>query len=97
MLDPKFLQGRQSNPIQRSRIHIRLHYVGNMEQESWIWKIFGTLWFVRRLQYFRIVARVVADGMDVGEMLIGAGLAVSYDGRRKTGAWCDPNADLPAH
>ncbi|MBF0108786.1 MAG: thermonuclease family protein [Magnetococcales bacterium] len=41
-----------------------------------------------RDKYFRIVARVVADGMDVGEMLIGAGLAVPYDGGRKNTDWC---------
>ncbi|MBF0629351.1 MAG: thermonuclease family protein [Magnetococcales bacterium] len=47
-----------------------------------------TLMEVGRDKYFRIVARVVADGVDVGEMLIGAGLAVPYDGGRKTGEWC---------
>ncbi|HAT50611.1 MAG: thermonuclease family protein [Nitrospirae bacterium] len=50
-----------------------------------------------RDKYFRIVARVEADGVDVGEMLIGAGLAVPYDGDRKTGGWCGANADLPNH
>ncbi|ABK43892.1 micrococcal nuclease-like protein [Magnetococcus marinus MC-1] len=41
-----------------------------------------------RDKYFRIVARVVADGVDVGEMLIREGLAAPYDGGRKTGEWC---------
>ncbi|MBF8273509.1 MAG: micrococcal nuclease-like nuclease [Magnetococcales bacterium] len=50
-----------------------------------------------RDKYFRIVARVVADEMDVGKILIGAGLAVPYDGGRKTREWCNPNANLPAH
>ncbi|MEO5330171.1 MAG: thermonuclease family protein [Magnetococcus sp. THC-1_WYH] len=50
-----------------------------------------------RDKYFRIVARVEADGVDVGDMLIGAGLAVPYDGDRKTGGWCGVNADLPNH
>jgi len=43
---------------------------------------------VGRDKYFRIVAKVVADGMDVGEMLIDAGLAVPYDGGRKLTGWC---------
>ncbi|MBF0295594.1 MAG: thermonuclease family protein [Magnetococcales bacterium] len=47
-----------------------------------------TLIEVGRDKYFRIVARVVADGVDVGEMLIGAGLAVPYNGGTKTMGWC---------
>ena len=41
-----------------------------------------------RDKYFRIVARVVADGVDVGSMLLKEGLAVPYDGGRKDNAWC---------
>ena len=41
-----------------------------------------------RDKYFRIVARVVADGVDVGDMLLKEGLAVPYDGGRKDKAWC---------
>lgn len=47
-----------------------------------------TLMDVGRDKYFRIVARVVADGVDVGEMLIGAGVAVPYDGGTKAMGWC---------
>ncbi|MBF0179946.1 MAG: thermonuclease family protein [Magnetococcales bacterium] len=42
---------------------------------------------VGRDKYFRIVARVVADGVDVGERLLQEGLAVPYEGGRKSG-WC---------
>ena len=41
-----------------------------------------------RGKYFRIVARVVADGKDVGRTLIARGLAVEYDGGTKTKNWC---------
>ncbi|MBF0416961.1 MAG: thermonuclease family protein [Magnetococcales bacterium] len=42
---------------------------------------------VGRDKYFRIVARVVADGVDVGERLLQEGLAVPYEGGAKSG-WC---------
>lgn len=41
-----------------------------------------------RGKYFRIVAEVVADGTNVGEALIRQGLAVLYDGGKKTHTWC---------
>ena len=41
-----------------------------------------------RDKYFRIDARVVADGQDLSEILIGHGLAVRYDGGTKTKNWC---------
>ena len=41
-----------------------------------------------RGKYFRIVARVVADGKDVGQTLIDHGIAVKYDGGKKTKDWC---------
>ncbi len=37
-----------------------------------------------RGKYFRIVARVVADGKDVGQTLIDHNLAVRYNGEKKT-------------
>lgn len=43
-----------------------------------------------RDKYFRIVARVVADGVDVGDLLLNEGLAVPYDGGRKDTSWCAP-------
>ena len=42
----------------------------------------------QRDKCFRLQARVVADGQDVSEALIQAGLAVRYDGGTKAG-WCD--------
>ena len=42
-----------------------------------------------RGKYFRIVAFVEADGMDVSDALLGSGLAVPYRGGKKTGDWCD--------
>ena len=41
-----------------------------------------------RGKYFRIVARVVADGVDVGTVLLKEGLAVSYRGGKKIKNWC---------
>ena len=43
---------------------------------------------VSRGKYFRIVAKVEADGVDVGEVLVGRGLAVVYDGGTKS-SWCE--------
>ena len=43
---------------------------------------------VSRGKYFRIVARIVADGVDTTEALISAGLAVRYDGGTKVKDWC---------
>lgn len=47
-----------------------------------------TLLDTGRDKYFRIVARVVADGVDVGETLLREGLAAPYDGGRKSVDWC---------
>lgn len=41
-----------------------------------------------RDKYFRIDARVVADGQDLSELLMAQGLAVPYDGGTKTKDWC---------
>jgi len=43
---------------------------------------------VGRGKYFRITAHVVADGVDVGDELLRRGLAVPYDGGRKSYGWC---------
>lgn len=37
----------------------------------------------RRDMYFRILARVIADGQEVAQELVKAGSAVPYDGGRK--------------
>lgn len=39
---------------------------------------------VRRGKYFRIVADVLADGQDISELLIRAGLGKPYDGGKKS-------------
>ena len=39
-------------------------------------------------KYFRIIATVVADDINLGELLIKKGLAVEYFGGRKTKDWC---------
>lgn len=52
-----------------------------------------------RDKYFRIDARVIADGADLSEILINQGLAVPYDGGTKTKVWCaettEPLQDKP--
>ena len=44
---------------------------------------------LQRGKYFRIVADVYADGINVGDQLIKEGLAVVYDGGRKAKDWCE--------
>lgn len=46
-----------------------------------------TLSELDRDKYFRLLARVSIDGIDVGEALIQKGLAIPYDGGTKT-SWC---------
>lgn len=41
-----------------------------------------------RDKYFRIDARVIANGQDLSAVLIEQGLAVPYDGGTKTKDWC---------
>ncbi|MBF0271353.1 MAG: thermonuclease family protein [Magnetococcales bacterium] len=48
-----------------------------------------TLKDVGRDKYFRIVATVLADEVDVGAMLLNKGLATPYDGGHKTKKWCE--------
>ena len=39
-------------------------------------------------KYLRIAADVIIDGESLGDMLIEAGVAVWYDGGKKTHKWC---------
>ena len=41
-----------------------------------------------RDKYFRVLARVMADGQDLGAELLRLGLAVPYNGGIKTKDWC---------
>jgi len=42
-----------------------------------------------RGKYFRLVARLEADGVDLSDLLIEKGLAVRYDGGTKVKNWCE--------
>ncbi len=42
-----------------------------------------------RGKYFRIVGRLMADGVDISEVLIQKNLAVLYDGGTKVKDWCE--------
>ena len=42
-----------------------------------------------RGKYFRIVGRLIADGVDISDLLIDKSLAVPYDGGTKTEDWYD--------
>jgi len=42
-----------------------------------------------RGKYFRIVGRLIADGVDISEVMIQKNLAVLYDGGTKTKDWCE--------
>ena len=48
-----------------------------------------TLKNMERGKYFRIAADVYVDGESLGDMLIEAGMAVRYDGGKKTHKWCE--------
>jgi len=41
-----------------------------------------------RGKYFRVVARIVADGQDLTEILLDSNLGIPYDGGRKSRPWC---------
>ena len=45
---------------------------------------------MQRGKYFRIASDVIVDGESLGNMLIVAGMAIRYDGRKKTHKWCNP-------
>ena len=47
-----------------------------------------TLKNMERGKYFRIAADVLVDGDDLGGMLVEAGVAVRYDGGKKSHKWC---------
>jgi len=42
-----------------------------------------------RGKYFRIVGRLIADGVDISDLLVQKNLAVLYDGGTKTKDWCE--------
>ncbi|SDF73000.1 nuclease homologue [Onishia taeanensis] len=46
-----------------------------------------TLEEIERGKYFRVVAHVIVDGKDLGEMLIDEGMGVHYGGGTKS-TWC---------
>ena len=46
-----------------------------------------TLKNMERGKYFRIAADVLIDGEDLGDMLVEAGVAVGYDGGKKSHKW----------
>ena len=46
---------------------------------------------LQRGKYFRIVADVYADGINVGDALVKEMLAVVYDGGKKVKDWCQSN------
>ncbi len=48
-----------------------------------------TLRDVSRGKYFRLVAQIEADGVNVSQRLLERGLAVPYDGGTKTHNWCE--------
>lgn len=43
----------------------------------------------KRDKYFRILARVVADGKEVAQELVAARFAVPYNGQGKKKDWCE--------
>ena len=43
---------------------------------------------MERGKYFRIAADVIVDSESLGDLLVEAGVAVQYDGGKKTHRWC---------
>ena len=48
-----------------------------------------TLKNMERGKYFRIAADVIVDGENLADMLIEAGMAIRYNGGKKTHKWCE--------
>ena len=48
-----------------------------------------TLKNMERGKFFRIAADVFVDGENLADMLIGAGMAICYNGGKKTHKWCE--------
>ena len=48
-----------------------------------------TLRNMKRGKYFRIAADIIIDGESLGDILLEAGVAVHYNGGKKTHKWCD--------
>ncbi len=44
---------------------------------------------MKRGKYFRIAADVIVDGENLGDMLVEAGMAIHYNGGKKTHKWCE--------
>ena len=44
---------------------------------------------MERGKYFRIAADVIVDGENLADVLVEAGMAVRYDGGKKTHKWCE--------
>ena len=44
---------------------------------------------LQRGKYFRLVADIYADGENLADILIDAGMAVKYEGGKKNVRWCD--------
>ena len=44
---------------------------------------------MERGKYFRIAADVIVDGENLADMLVEAGVAIRYDGEKKTHKWCE--------
>ena len=49
---------------------------------------------MERGKYFRVVADVIVDGENLGNMLIEAGVAIKYIGKKKTYQWCEEKNEL---
>ena len=48
-----------------------------------------TLKNMKRGKYFRIAADIIIDGESLGDILVEAGVAVDYNGGKKTYKWCN--------
>lgn len=83
-IDTPELKGKCANEIQQAIIAKRVVGEALAEMRP------GTLWLrnVDRGKYFRIVADVMISEHSLGEFLIKHGLAVVYDGGKKTHDWC---------
>ncbi|MBF0622576.1 MAG: thermonuclease family protein [Magnetococcales bacterium] len=72
-------------PAERQHAHAARQHVQSLLQNAQV----ITLKRVGRGKYFRILADVIFDGVDLGQHLLQQGWAISYDGDQRHSVWCD--------
>ncbi|MCL1039469.1 thermonuclease family protein [Shewanella submarina] len=80
-IDTPELRGKCDMEIQQARM-AKQFTVSKVRNANII-----TLSGIERGKYFRVIADVSLDGVDLGDLLLNAGLAIPYNGEKKPD-WC---------